>query len=441
MNPFDPEMLNHTERLALFRHAIVADLVVSDLPKGDLQRLLKERANLRYRPPGSDVTRTWHWKTLQRWLFAARKGLAALKPVSRQRGSALAIDDDARQLLLDMRSEHPHVAADIILDEAVRNGVVKEGAVSAPTVRRLFAKAQLSRGVRDRPTRSRDRRRWEADRPCRVWHADVCHGWQSGAEGRNKKAYIHGILDDNSRYVVNLAARDSESENDLIVVLVEALLRYPAPDVFYVDNGATYRGDALAIALENLGIQLVKPQPYDPQARGKMERFWRTLRQRLLDVDPKPKTLQQLNAAMLAWVDTDYHPRKHGGLLGQTPRQRFSAGVATLPPPRTARELALALQVKRGAKIRKDATFSVNGQLYEVRGRHLAGKTVDVVMDPLTDRPIRVLLGDTEVRFSVCDAVANASRPRGDAQELLLSTTPFDRVAGLLQAAREVTSE
>lgn len=70
-----------------------------------------------------------------------------------------------------------------------------------------------------------------------------------------------------------LEARDAEREVDLLSVLCGALLRFPAPDVFYVDNGACYRGDTLRLALDRLGIRLVHPQPYDPQARGKMETF------------------------------------------------------------------------------------------------------------------------------------------------------------------------
>lgn len=432
------------EELALFRHAIVGDLVISDLTDRTLQAELELRAKRRYRPPGANASRTYHWKTLQRWLLSAREGLQALQPATRQRGFALALSDDARQLLLDMRNEHPTAAAELLLDAAVQHGVLAEGAVSLPTLRRMYARNGLARaGAKARHLRARDRRRWETDRVCRVWHTDVCHVWRRKPDGGVQKAYVHAILDDHARFIVAIKACEGETENDLLELLVEALLRYPAPEVVYTDNGSTYRGDLLTLALDRLGIRLLHAAPYDPEARGKMERLWRTLRQRLLDHDDAPRTLHELNAALLAWVDADYHRRPHGGLLGDKPGRRFREGLAALPGPKSVEDLAQALEIRRTAKVRKDATFSVDGTLYEVRGRHLAGKTVNVTVDPFTDKVLRVQHDGAAVLFGVCDARANARQERADPADVATkpSTDRFQRIARLLQAAREVQDE
>lgn len=435
-NPTQPE------RMALFRHAIVGDLVVSDLAPGALNKELRRRAEKRYRPPGSDVSRTYHWKTFQRWLHAARCGLRELQPASRKRGFALALDEEARELLVGIRREHPHVAAEVILDEVVKQGALREGAISLPTLRRLYAREGLTRASRTRHQRQRDRRRWEADRVCRIWHADVCHAWRTTETGETVKVYIHGILDDHSRYVLALMACESETENDLLGQLAETLTRYPAPDRFYVDNGATYRGDMLTLALDRLGVRCLHAAPYDPEARGKMERFWRTLRQRLLDVDETPRTLHDYNAALLAWLDADYHPRKHAGLFGDTPARRFRQGVKSLPSPRSLRDIAKALVIHKTAKVRKDATFSVFGTRYEVRGRHLAGKSIQVDVDPFTKAVLGVSLDATAVTFGPCDAIVNGKTGRGDATDTAATKVHrFERISSLLKAAREVTDE
>lgn len=431
----------HLEQRALFRHAIVGDLVVSDLPRGALNQELRERAKRRYRPPGATASRTYHWKTLQRWLYSARDGLAALAPASRRRGFALALDDEPRQLLLDMRREHPSAAADLLLDAAVRHGVIAKGAISLPTLRRLYSREGLSRRSAKRQDRAKDRRRWEAGHVCQIWHTDVCHVWRRLPDGSSKKVYVHAILDDNSRFIVAIKACEAETENDLLELLVETLMRYPPPQVLYTDNGATYRGDLLTLALDRLGIRLLHAAPYDPESRGKMERFFRTLRQRLLDHDHDPRTLHELNSALLAWVDVDYHRRKHGGLMGDTPASRFRDGLATLPAPTSVRELATALEVRRTAKVRKDATLSVDGTLYEVRGRHLAGKSVDVVLDPFTKRVIGVEHDGAAITFGVCEPRANALRSRAAAEATTPSAKRFQRIAQVLQAARELHDE
>jgi transposase InsO family protein len=55
------------------------------------------------------------------------------------------------------------------------------------------------------------------------------------------------------------------------------------PDALYLNNGATYSGNALRLGCERLGVTLIHAAPYDAPARGKMERFWRGLREDVLD--------------------------------------------------------------------------------------------------------------------------------------------------------------
>jgi len=383
--PMSTPRPTRAEEVALFRLGIVGDLLNRDLLPGELDAALRDKAQQRYRPPGASKSRTYHHKTLQRWYYAAKKGFEHLKPASRVRGHALAIDAEQRALLLDMRREHPTAATDLILAEAVRHGIVAKGTVSVETLRRLFRDADASRARLNRASR-RQQRRWQADRPCAIWHADVCHLWLRDRDQRPRKVYVHGILDDCSRYVPALEAREAEREVDLLSVLCGSLLRFPAPPIFYVDNGSCYRGDVLALMGERLGVRVVHAQPYDPEARGKMERFWRTMRQRCTDHLPTDASLHDVNAALLAWLDEDYHRRPHAGLLGQTPLRRFQAGLPGLPEPMTARRLAEALQVALRPQVRKDATFQVNSRTYEVTGRHLAGRRIEVLIDPFTDR-------------------------------------------------------
>lgn len=433
---------NRLEELALFRYAIVGDLIISELPRGELNDELRRRAQRRYRSPGSPTSRTFHWKTLQRWLLAARQSLAELQPASRERGFGLVLTAEARELLLDIRREHPSASAEIILDAAVQHGVIDKDAISLPTLRRLFVRAGISRRSKQRHERAKDRRRWQTDRVGRIWHADVCHVWRQLPDGSTGKVYVHAILDDHSRYVVAMRACVAETENDLLELLVEALLRYPAPDVFYVDNGATYRGDLLTLALDRLGVRTLHAAPYDPQARGKMERFWRTLRQRLLDHVDEPMTLHTMNVALSAWLDTDYHSRQHGGLMGDRPGRRFRAGLQALPAPKTTAELARALQISRTAKVRKDATFSVKGTQYEVRGRHLCGKTLTLQLDPFTDAVLELTYDGLAVPYGLCDAQRNANRGRGAPDKAVSKADPrFARISRVLQAAREVVDE
>ena len=440
------------ERIALFRLSIIGDLLSQQLEPGQLKQELEERAKNRYRPPGAKRTRTYHFKTLQRWYYAAKADLAGgLLPRSRARGFARKLDDEQRDLLLQMRMENPSAAAELVLSEAVRNGIVAQGVLTEPTLRRLYRSAGLPRVSKRRADRKGDvqRRRWQAEHPGDLWHGDVCHLAQLDAKGRQRRVLVHGFLDDASRYCTALMPRYLERERDMLEVFCGALLRHPAPKTLYLDNGACYSGELLQLVCKRLGIRLVHAQPYSPEARGKMERLWRTMRQRCTDHLPPTAGAHQVGQALWAFLDTDYHRRPHAALMGQTPRRRYLDGLSTLPAPLSAGQLAKAMEVSVTRRVRKDCTFDLCGTTYEVAGRHLASKQVTIVVDGLTDRPLRATWQDHDLRFGPCDPVKNRHRSRGttaakpDAATASADadSTPFDPVAALLQKAREVSDE
>jgi len=441
----------HRERVALFRLGVIGDLLTRELEPGELILEFKRRSETRYRPPEADQTRQFHWKTLQRWYYAAKSDLAGgLVPASRLRGYALKLTDEQRELLLEMRREHPTASAELVRAEAVRHGVVPADALALSTLRRLYQSAGLPRLSRSKLGRREDiqRRRWQARHPGEIWHGDVCHLILVDEEGRPRRVLVHGLLDDASRFGLTLVPRAREREQDMLEVLCGALLRHPPPDMIYLDNGACYRGDVLQLVCKRLGIKLVHAAPYSPEARGKMERFWRTMRQRCTDHLPPAASLHAVGQALWAWLDVDYQVRPHAGLYGETPRRRYLDGLTRRPAPLTAQQLARALEVELTRTVRGDCTFDLEGTLYEVGGRHLAHKRVTVVVDALTDRPLRILHDGQQVRFGACDPVANRRRPPAPeapptsaAASSDTPAVPFDPIAALLQKAREANDE
>lgn len=434
---------SHREQVALFRLGVVGDLLTRELSRGELRAELISRARQRYRPPGADQSRDFHHKTLQRWYYEAKRDLVGgLLPESRARGFALDLTDEQRELLLDMRREHPSAAAELLRDEAVRHGALVEGALSLSTLRRLYVAFDLPRLSKQRATRGdSQRRRWRAAHPADLWHSDVCHVKLSGASGP-RRFLVHAFLDDASRYVTALVARTTEREQDLLEVFLGALLKNPAPRVLYVDNGAGYRGDLLALVCKRLDIRLVHAVPYSPESRGKMERFWRTMRQRCTDHLASDARLHDVNQALWAWLDTDYSRRPHAGLMGETPRRRYREKMPAQRVPLTPKQLARALEVDVERQVRRDATFDVEGVVYEVAGRHLAGKRITITLDGLTGKPLRATWQGEPLRFGLCDAVANRGRRRPTPNApTVTADTPFDPIAALLAKAREAGDE
>src|SRR5512141_2527165 len=110
----------------------------------------------------------------------------------------------------------------------------------------------------------------------------------------------------------------------MLGLFVRALRKHGQPDVLYLDNGATYRGDVLALACARLGISLLHARPYDPEARGKMERFWRTLREGCLDHLGDVGSLADINKRLATFLERHYHPASHAGLMGRAPSSVYA---------------------------------------------------------------------------------------------------------------------
>jgi transposase InsO family protein len=406
---------DHAEAIAVFRSEIVSSLVVRELEHGDLSAAFVELASHRYRPPSAHGPRSYSAITLERWYYAFKTGgLEALRPKTRSdKGRGRDLTEAERELLVAIRQEQPHVSVPTILATLVADGRLAEGTVSESTVRRMYAEKGLDRVALREGVRDKVRLRWQAERPGALWHTDVCHGQRLRIGDATVPVRIHALLDDASRYVIAIEARAAEREVDLLAVLVRAIRRHGLPEVLYLDNGSTYRGQALSVACGRLGVSLVHARPYDAPARGKMERFWRTLREQCLDLVGSLGSLHDLNVRLLAWVDERYHTTPHGALMGKTPAEVYEAEPRAVDALDEVR-LRDALTVRARRRVRRDNTLSMDGDDWETDLHFLAGHLVTVARSlALPDDPPWIEHEDRVHPLRRVDPVANGKRARG----------------------------
>lgn len=409
LNPKD-----HAEAVATFRHAVIGPLHARALSRGEFAEAMRELSAERFRAPGAPRTRTYSVPTLERWFYRYRRdGLDGLRPkVRTDRGRGRDLTPELRELLCDIRREHPNASARLIVRTLEADGRLAKDTVKPSTVCKLFRQEGLDRiAVRD-GSGEKTRLRWQAAAPDALWHADVCHGPSLLVGGVRTPLRIHGMLDDCSRFVVALEAHSHEREEDMLGVFVRALRLHGKPDVLFLDNGSTYRGEVLQTACSRLGISLVHAKPYDPEARGKMERFWRTLREGCLDHLGEVGSLADVTARMNAFLARHYLPMPHAGLLGRSPNAVYAPAERV---PNRVQDAALreALAVRERRRVRRDTTVSLEGRVYELDHGFLAGRVVDVVYSHL-DAPIAPAV-DYEGRLypmRLVDPVANGDRKR-----------------------------
>src|SRR5208283_148798 len=116
--------------------------------------------------------------------------------------------------------------------------------------------------------------------------------------------------------------------------LRQAIAARGVPVKLYIDNAKIYRSQQLARIAASLGILIVHTPPYKPEGRGKIERYFRTVRDQFLtNLDPKQSlSLEQLNERYWAWIENVYHRSEHSA-LASTPLRRGQRNIKQTPHP------------------------------------------------------------------------------------------------------------
>ena len=214
-----------------------------------------------------------------------------------------------------------------------------------------------------------------------------------------------------------MAARFGFSEDTvrLAAALRPALASRGVPERIYVDNGSAFVDSWLLRACASLGIKLVHSAPGRPQGRGKIERFFRTVRdQFLVEITEEAATritgLEELNRLFTAWAETVYHVTPHSE-TGVAPLRRWQEGIRVplpLPTPAQLREAFLWAEFRTVAKT---ATVSLHGNTYQV-DELLTGRRVELVFDPFDLADIEVRYGGRSFGQAVAFTIGRHSHPK-----------------------------
>jgi putative transposase len=349
--------------IATFRFGVISDFVVShELERGERERLLLEKTNRRWTIPYSRRTRLSR-STLLSWIRRYERSgrkLEALSPQGRgDIGRSRVLDEEVAQMLIRLRKELPRVSVKGLIDELRTRKVLDSWSRLSPTTVYRFLKAQ---GLFDLPQEPpKDRRRFEAELPNDLWQSDMMYGPVVKVEGRQRKTFLFAFLDDMSRLIPHAQFYLTEGLENYLDCLRQALLKRGLPRRLYVDNGPAFRSQHLSQITASLGIALVHSTPYQPEGRGKCERWFRTVREGFLS-RWQGEGLEDLNQAFRRWMEETYHQSLHS-VTAQTPLERFASQLECLRPVPPHLEDFFRKRTLR--IVAKDRTVSLNGRLYE----------------------------------------------------------------------------
>ncbi len=372
--------------VAVFRHSIISDIVnAKDLDWGEAERLIQEKCARKWDIPYSGRTRLSR-STILSWIKIYRDSnydLKALYPKGRRdKGRSRAIDEETGLALIGLKKEKPQATVRLLLDLMHQRGLITPGIeLKESTVYRFLNEQGMIKPRGAQP----DRRKFEAHLVNYLWQSDVMHGPKIEVDGRLKKTYLIAIIDDHSRLIPHARFYLSEALRSYLDCLQQAFLKRGLPQKLYVDNGPAFRSRHLEYITASLNIALIHARPYSPQGKGKIERWFKTVRSGFLP-GFCGQTLTELNEALDLWVDKVYHQRRHGA-TGRTPFDRFTAQLDQVRPAPADLKSCFRRVARR--KVAKDRTITFNGRMYEAPVS-LIGQRVEILYHENDDAAVEL---------------------------------------------------
>jgi len=419
---------NRAQDLALFRYALVREASDDKLSKAERGRIVRGLAKATHTgPDGMAVTVSR--PTIDRWIRAYRAGgFAGLQPTARR----VEPRTPAGLLMLacDLRREDPARTAAHIAEMLTAS---HEWSPHPRTLQRHFKALGLTRAALSGQNIAFGR--FEATRPNELWVGDALHGPVVGGH----KAILFAYLDDHSRLVTGHRWTHAEDTLSAESALRRGILSRGVPGTVYLDNGSSFVSKQLLRALAILGVRLVHSRPGKPQGRGKIERFFRTVREQFLIEAGHSEipTLEALEQAFVAWTERVYHRRVHSE-TGETPLERFSVlGPPQIPSMALVREAFLFSETRT---VTKTATVSLFGNHYEV-DQALIGRRVELVFDPFDLEQITVRYLDSDFGLAVPQKIGRHVHPMAKPAPGPVVPTGIDYL-GIVEAAhRQATGQ
>lgn len=360
-----------TEEIAANRLKLISPLLDTALDR-DKKQMLKEQICIQ-----SGLSE----RTIRRYLnLYQEKGFEGLKPRSCGRSGNSVIPEDVLQEAIALRREVPKRSINELIRILEWEGKAEPGTLKRSTLQdQLSYRGYSSHQMRTYASSMTSARRFQKPWRNYLWQSDIKYGIYVNGQ----PTYMVCFLDDCTRNVMHSEFYPSLDQKIVQDCFRKALLKFGAPDSVFFDNGVQFRTNWMKRACGKLGIRLLYAKPYNPEAKGKQERYNRTVDAFLREAQlAEPKSLDELNRLYRIWMEECYLHVVHSALDGRSPFQAYqedSHDIRML----SAETIADAFLSCEKRKVDKAGCISFCGQKYEIElGLSMIHRNVDVVYDP-----------------------------------------------------------
>lgn len=389
--------MNHASarvRWARFRFSIVGPLLACPPDPGDLGAHLEQLAARRWTHPTTRESLKYGASTIERWYYAAKNEPkdpieALARKVPSHAGKHPSMSKALAEALELQYRQHPSWTFELHRDNLLALAKEKPelGTVpSATTVARFMRnhgwlkrkrrkKRRFGAGAEDESQfEARERRSFEVSHVHALWHSDYHEGSRSvfDADGTAHRPVLLAFLDDHSRLVCHAQWYLEANTETFVHGLSQAILKRGLPRALLTDNGGAMTSAEVNEGLARLSISQHTTLPYTPEQNGKQESFWGIVEGRLLAMleGERDLTLRKLNEATQAWIELDYHRRRHSE-IETTPLDRALGGTSVARPSPDSDTLRRAFRKEEiRTQRRSDGTITVEGVRFEIPARY-----------------------------------------------------------------------
>jgi hypothetical protein len=180
-----------------------------------------------------------------------------------------------------------------------------------------------------------------------------------------------------------------------------------------LDNGSTYKNEQLSLICGSIGTVELHTPVRDGASKGKVERNFRTLKQRwLYGLDTKQiHSIEELNRQLADYI------RKHNTTVhsatNEKPIDRYMRDLDCIKKPKSQEWLDECFMNRKHRRVNNDATLSINKEYYDAPMQFI-GMKVQVRYLPDQMDKAYIFYEDKHYPLRPTDKVANSRTKRNN---------------------------
>lgn len=368
---------------------------------------IKKAAELSFTDEEGNL-RQFTWRTISTWYYRYKsRGVTGVSKTTRSdKGKPRKTTPE--ELLEAINEALPHFRGKnfnrmSIYRFCIEKGLLSKNQLSQTSFYRFSKEYEL---FKDNIEDNKKRLAFSMQYAGQLWQADTMFGPYIKTPQGHKQAKLIAFIDDASRVICHGEFFFEDNTDSMIKALKSALYKRGVPEQLYVDNGSNYTSAEITLICARLGCILRHTAVRDAAAKGKIERFFRRVRQQFLTRNLDLSSLKALNHAFTLWVEDEYNSCLHSAIQ-MKPIDRFGMDLKRIKflSPSEANDELFFMEAER--KVKNDNTFSFNNNRFETPV-DLRGKKITIRFDRSKyDRMVVYYKGNRTGVAKPLDSVAN----------------------------------